>query len=98
MPLTERRSTGRETLELPIRLTDGRMGRATNVCPTGLYLLLPAGALIPDWIRVDLTLPSSRVRVHAYGEVVRVEQLPKATGVALRLHHLHLSRRERHDA
>ncbi|MBL0419583.1 PilZ domain-containing protein [Ramlibacter sp. AW1] len=98
MPLTERRSTDRESLELPIRLTDGRIARATNVCPSGLYLLLPDGALIPDWIRVDITLPTTRVRVHAYGEVVRVEQLANATGVALRLHHLQLSRRERHDA
>lgn len=98
MLLYERRACKRETLQLHLRLADGSTARTRNVCEKGLYVVLPHGVRIDDWISLELTLPSGRLHVCAFGEVLRTEQMDDGTGIAMRLHGTQLSRWADHAA
>ncbi|TFY96892.1 hypothetical protein [Ramlibacter rhizophilus] len=86
MVLLDRRAHARESLRLRLRLADGRAARTVNVCPAGLYLLMPPGATLDPWVSIEFVLPSARLRFRAVGEVLRVEPRRRGTGVAMRLH------------
>lgn len=86
MPLIERRTSTREPLALRLTLADGSRARTRNICPRGLYVVLPPATLVDDWVSVEVTLSPVQLRFRAYGEVLRVERTECGIGVALRLH------------
>jgi hypothetical protein len=86
MFLTERRRHTREPLTLRFRLQDGRHARTRNVCEGGLYVIVPPGVRVDEWIALELLLPLSALRLRAVAQVMRTEPLDRGTGVALRLH------------
>ena len=90
---TERRLTPREAIQLPVVLADGTPGRTRDVSRGGLYLTVPAGTHVNDWVRLEFAVPPVGLKFTAAGEVVRIERGTSATtdGVALRLHQAHLS-------
>lgn len=83
---TERRSSARDTLALPIALADGSPAVTRNVSATGMFFTVPAGYRVDDWMRIEFEVPSAGLRFSAAGEVVRVERGEREDGVALRLH------------
>ena len=89
----ERRSTPREAIQLPVVLADGTPGRTRDVSRGGLYLTVPAGTHVNDWVRLEFAVPPVGLKFTAAGEVVRVEHAidPATDGVALRLHQASLS-------
>lgn len=84
---TERRLTPREAIQLPVVLADGTRATTRDVSRGGLYLVVPPGTQVEDWVRLEFAVPPVGLKFTAAGEVVRVER----DGVALRLHHAHLS-------
>lgn len=82
----ERRISPREALELPITLGDGSAAVTRNISAQGVYITTAAHARFERWVRVEYELPDSGLRFTATGEVLRVEQGPDFTGVAIRLH------------
>lgn len=89
----ERRLTPREAIQLPVVLADGTPGRTRDVSRGGLYLTVPAGTHVNDWVRLEFAVPPVGLKFTAAGEVVRVERgiAPATDGVALRLHQSRLS-------
>lgn len=86
MFLTERRHYSRKSIALALHLQDGRQARTVNVCEAGLYVVVPAGAKIDEWSALELALPRGGLRLRAMAQVVRIDDLEEATGIALRLH------------
>lgn len=62
------------------------MARTVNACATGLYILLPAGSKVDDWVAIEFLVPPGRLQFRVLGEVVRTERTPQGLGVAVRLH------------
>jgi hypothetical protein len=93
MMATERRLTPREAIQLPVVLADGTPAQTRDVSRGGLYLIVPAGTQIDDWVRLEFAVPPVGLKFTAAGEVVRIERAmaPATDGVALRLHHSRLS-------
>ena len=90
---TDRRLTPREAIQLPVVLADGTPARTRDVSRGGLYLTIPAGTHVNDWVRLEFAVPPVGLKFTAAGEVVRMERGIDAStdGVALRLHHARLS-------
>ncbi len=87
----DRRLERREPLALPLALDDGVAAFTRDISPGGLFLVVPCGHLPNDWVRVELTLVRSGLRLHALGEVRRIERLANGLGVALQLYRQRLS-------
>jgi len=90
MPLHERRLHLRERLPLGLQLANGQPARVLNASAKGLYILMPPGARIDDWMAIEI-VPPARLRVRALAQVLRTERIGSGTGVALRLHATRLS-------
>ncbi|GAC1525735.1 MAG: hypothetical protein NVS2B4_01920 [Ramlibacter sp.] len=83
---TNRRASARDQLALPIALANGSAAMTRNISAEGLFLTLPSGQAIADWLLLECDVPSAGVRFKAAGEVVRIERGVAEDGVALRLH------------
>lgn len=82
----ELRAHPRETLSLRILLADGSTATTRDLSTEGLYVIVPAGSQVDDWVSFEFEIPETGLRYVATGQVVRVEQGPDGTGVALKLH------------
>jgi hypothetical protein len=85
----EMRAGARENIELTVLLADGSEAVAQNMSAGGIYLVLPPGTAVADWLSFQLDVPGAGLRFSASGEVVR-RDAGTAMGVALKLHHLTL--------
>lgn len=88
----ERRASSRDQLALPVALADGSAAVTRNISAEGLYLTLPAGRAVDDWLRLEVDVPSAGLKFTAAGQVVRIDRGDDETGVALRLHAPRLTR------
>lgn len=88
----ERRTSSRDQLALPVALADGSTAMTRNISAEGLYVTLPAGRAIDDWLRLEVDVPSAGLKFTAAGQVIRIEHGDSETGVALRLHAPRLTR------
>ena len=86
----DRRQAVREPIVLPIVLGHGVTAVTRDVGPHGLYLRMPPNHRLDEWVRLELVLGRSGLRVSALAQVLRVEHGVLSTGVALRLHSLQL--------
>ena len=86
----DRRQVVREPIVLPIVLAKGVTAVTRDVGPHGLYLRMPADQRLDDWVRLELELGRSGLRLSAVGQVLRTERYASGIGVALRLHSLQL--------
>ncbi len=91
-PQSEKRSTRRFSLELPVKVVDQEQGVTTaqtrDVSSRGVYVYL--GSEIAEGVPMEfvMTLPteitlSDPIRVHCSGHVLRVEKLNGRQGVAV---------------
>lgn len=87
----ERRTAAREDHALRIALEDGAHAVTRDISSGGVYLVLPPGHLLDDWVRIELPLARAGLRMHALGEVLRIERRADGVGIALRLHHVRLA-------
>jgi hypothetical protein len=86
----DRRQVVREPIVLPIVLANGVTAVTRDVGPHGLYLRMPPNQRIDEWVRLELVLGRSGLRLSAVAQVLRTEPGVLSTGVALRLHSLQL--------
>jgi hypothetical protein len=83
---SDRRSSARDKLSLPIALADGTPAVTRNISASGMFFTLPAGHQLDQWMQIEFEVPSAGLRFTAAGEVVRIEHGEGEDGVALRLH------------
>ena len=86
----DRRNGRREPIALRIALADGVVAITRDIGPHGIYLRIPLGRGLDDWVRLEFERARADLRLTALGEVLRVESGEHETGVALRLHSLQL--------
>ena len=91
-PQSEKRSTRRFSLELPIKLVDQAREITTaqtrDVSSRGVYIYLESEIAKGSPLDFVMTLPteitlSDPIRVHCYGRVLRVEKQNDRQGVAV---------------
>lgn len=82
----DRRASPREPLTLPINLASGESAMTRNISEHGLYLVVPRGSPVDEWLSFEFAVPSAGLKFHAVGEVVRIEPGVGQFGVAIRLH------------
>ena len=91
-PQSEKRSTRRFSLELPIKLVDQAREITTaqtrDVSSRGVYIYLESEIAEGSPLDFVMTLPteitlSDPIRVHCYGRVLRVEKQNERQGVAV---------------
>ena len=91
-PQSEKRSTRRSSLELPIKLVDQAREITTaqtrDVSSRGVYIYLESEIAKGSPLDFVMTLPteitlSDPIRVHCYGRVLRVEKQNDRQGVAV---------------
>lgn len=82
----DRRTSAREPLTLPITLASGDTAVTRNISEHGLFLEVPRGSLVEEWLAFEFAVPSAGLKFHAVGEVVRIEPGFAQLGVAIRLH------------
>lgn len=82
----DRRASSREPLTLPITLASGETALTRDISEHGLYLVVPRGAPVDEWLAFEFAVPSAGLKFHAVGEVVRIEPGVRQVGVAIRLH------------
>jgi hypothetical protein len=91
-PQTEKRSTRRFSLELPVKLVDQENGVTTaqtrDVSSRGVYIYLESNIAEGVPLEFVMTLPteitlSDPIRVHCSGHVLRVEKHNGRQGVAV---------------
>ncbi len=91
-PQSEKRSTRRFSLELPVKVVDQEQGVTTaqtrDVSSRGVYVYLDSEIAEGVPMEFVMTLPteitlSDPIRVHCSGHVLRVEKLNGRQGVAV---------------
>jgi hypothetical protein len=82
----DRRTSPRESLELPVTLGDGSPAVTRNISAFGLYLTTASGVQLDQWLSLEYELPEVGLRFTAAGEVMRIETTNGDVGVAIRLH------------
>lgn len=82
----ERRASPREPLSLPIKLAGGASARTRDISEHGLFLFVPRGETVDEWLSVEFAVPQAGLKFDAVGEVVRIEPGIRQVGVAIRLH------------
>ena len=82
----EQRIEPRESLALPLKLSDGYSAVTRNISASGMYLQIPGHATLTGSVVFEMHLAGARMKFIAQGEIVRVENLADSTGVAIRLH------------
>ena len=91
-PQSEKRSTRRFSLELPVKVVDQEQGVTTaqtrDVSSRGVYVYLGSEIAEGGPMEFVMTLPteitlSDPIRVHCSGHVLRVEKLNGRQGVAV---------------
>lgn len=86
MMTRELRAHPREPLSLRILLADGSTAVTRDLSMEGLYVIVPAGSQVDDWVSFEFDMPETGLRYVATGQVVRVEPGPNGTGIAVKLH------------
>ena len=86
MLLLERRSKPRESIALKLVANGNAVARTRDVAPDGLYLEVPPGFAIDQWMHIELEFRAMGLLLRAVGEVMRIEREAMHVGVALRLH------------
>jgi hypothetical protein len=81
----ELRRDPRTHLTLPIRLADGQVAVATNISPSGMYMLSEGEHQVGERLSFEMDLQTAGMRFSAQAQVVRLDSRGGATGVALRL-------------
>lgn len=83
----EQRHQAREPISVPVRWAGGSVGQTQDLSGGGLYFLtdqvLQAGGAID--VEIELDTPEGPARLHARGEVLRVEARGERAGVAVKL-------------
>lgn len=86
---SERRHAPRQSLELPLRLDDGRVAMSRDISTQGLYVFVEPGLDVPPTLRLRVATPLLAASIVA--DVIRVEPGPFRTGLALRIRTVLLS-------
>ncbi len=81
----EERKDPRESLELPVKLSDGTAVRTRDISASGMYIEFPPGYLLAGPVEFEMQLAEVGMKFTARGEIVRVEHRANGTGVAVRL-------------
>ncbi|WBY02596.1 PilZ domain-containing protein [Ramlibacter tataouinensis] len=82
----ERRASPREPLSLPITLAGDGTAMTRDISEHGLFLYVPRGSAVAEWLSFEFAVPQVRLKFDAVGEVVRIEPGIGHVGVAIRLH------------
>jgi hypothetical protein len=82
----ELRAHPREKLSLRVVLADGSTALTRDLSMGGMYVDVPAGSRIDDWVSFEFDMPETGLKYVATGQVVRVEPGPDGLGIALKLH------------
>lgn len=82
----ERRASPREPLNLPITLAGGASAQTRDVSEHGLFLYVPRGSVVDEWLSFEFAIADAGLKFDAVGEVVRIEPGLLQVGVAIRLH------------
>lgn len=82
----DQRSEPREPVALPVTSRHGDIGVTRDISASGLFLQVDGLQAIGSLIDLEIALdtPGGPMRLHATGEVVRVEVNDGKTGVGLR--------------
>lgn len=82
----DRRASPREPLSLPVTLAGGASALTRDISEHGLFLYVPRGAAVDEWLSFEFAIAEAGLKFHAVGEVVRIEPGLRQVGVAIRLH------------
>jgi hypothetical protein len=81
----EYRVDPREALNLPLRLGDGTAAVTRDISASGMYIEIPGEYALKGPLHFELHLLDANMKFTAHGEIVRVENGPAVTGVAVKL-------------
>lgn len=82
----DQRSEPRESVTLPVTTRQGAVGLTRDISPSGLFLQVDGLQSIGTLVELEIALdtPGGPMKLHATGEVVRVEVKDGKTGVGLK--------------
>lgn len=81
----EHRADPREPLHLPLKLGDGTAAVTRDISACGMYIQIPGHFALAGPLVFEMHLADARMKFTAHGEIVRIEDGPETTGVAVRL-------------
>jgi hypothetical protein len=81
---TEHRHDPRQSIELPIRLSDGSEGVVRNISPSGMYLEVRGDRPGEGTVCVEMEVPGERMTFRGLGRIVRMDHRDGVTGIAVR--------------
>jgi hypothetical protein len=82
---TEQRLAPRESLQLPLTLSDGSPAVTRDISTSGMYLEVDGVMAIDTRLVFEMHLVESNIKFMAEGRVVRVEYHDGSTGIAVKL-------------
>jgi hypothetical protein len=82
----ELRAHPREKLSLRVLLADGSTAVTRDLSMCGMYVEVPLGSRVDDWVSFEFAMPETGLKYVATGQVVRVEPGIDGIGIALKLH------------
>lgn len=81
----EQRLESRESVALPLKLSDGLSAVTRDISPSGMYLEIRGDAEIGTTLFFEMDLADARMKFTAEGHVVRLEHREGCTGIAVKL-------------
>jgi len=81
----EKRVGPRESLNLPLRLGDGRIAVARDISAFGMYLQIQGAYSMSGPVVFEMEVAELGLKFTADGEIVRVDRHETGTGFAIRL-------------
>ena len=81
----EQRAEPREPLALPLKLGDGSQAVTRDLSASGLFFVTQGHYRLHSLVDFEMHLTEVNMKFTSWGQIVRIEQLPGCTGVAVRL-------------